>query len=203
MAERAPAETPTAAPTGHGRSTARRRAPRRSWNSVAILVTLAVVLGVMVAAYRFTMQPMAAEPGSGAPDFTLTAVDGTPVTLSKLRGHPVILDFMATWCKPCEVAFPQMVPVYERYRNEGLIVISIDVDEMDGTNLKAFAERHNATWTMVVDTEGVAVTYSAVAIPNYVAIDRTGRVVARATGDQGGRGEAVFEQLAQRAIGAG
>src|SRR5256712_3890196 len=71
--------------------------------------------------------------GAVAPDFTVTDVDGHPVTLASLRGHPVLINFWATWCTPCRDELPMISSAYHAHGGQGLVVVAIDFKESADT----------------------------------------------------------------------
>jgi thiol-disulfide isomerase/thioredoxin len=162
----------------------------------AVAIALAMVI-LGAAAYSFFARPPA---DKTAPDFTLPALDGSNVTLSALRGKAVFLDFMATWCPPCRKAFPQLASVHAKHTGQEVVFLSIDVDPADAGKLGPFAAQFNVTWPLLVDTEAVTLDYGIGSLPGYVAISRTGQIVASAQGDQGDAGAELFEQMVQKAL---
>src|SRR5688500_7462772 len=74
-------------------------------------------------------QRFAVEIGGLAPPFTVTALDNRSLSLDKLRGKVVLLNFWATWCAPCIVEMPLLQTVYEKYRADDLQVIAINASE--------------------------------------------------------------------------
>jgi thiol-disulfide isomerase/thioredoxin len=66
------------------------------------------------------------KPGTKAPDFRTTTVDGKTVTLSSLKGKVVILDFWATWCGPCLVSMPSLQKIYKDVKKQGVVVLSVN-----------------------------------------------------------------------------
>ena len=69
--------------------------------------------------------------GFAAPDFTLDTLDGGSITLSELRGRPVMLNFWASWCLPCRTEMPAIERVYQRLSEQGLVIIGLNATSQD------------------------------------------------------------------------
>jgi peroxiredoxin len=129
------------------------------------------------------------EIGEAVPDFELPTTSGTPARLSDYRGRPVLIFFTTTWCPYCSAEAPFLEhEIWERYRDRGLQVVSIQVKE--GIALAgAFAEHHGWTFPVLVDEDGAVSERFAprkeglapeVAIINaHFLLDADGRVVYR------------------------
>ena len=114
--------------------------------------------------------------GEPAPPLNLPQVGGGTIDLASMRGKAVWVNFMATWCPPCQDEFPLMNGFYSRYVEEGLIIVAIDVKEEEGL-VAAFAQRLNATFPLGLDTDGrVAEAWDALALPVHFWIDADGIV---------------------------
>src|SRR5882672_7332532 len=64
-----------------------------------------------------------------APNFELKDLSGNTVRLESFRGHPVLLDFWATWCGPCRMSIPMVQQFYMRHKDEGLVVLGLNMDD--------------------------------------------------------------------------
>jgi len=85
--------------------------------------------------------PPSARRGFAAPDFTLETLDGSQLTLSDLRGRPVMLNLWASWCLPCRIEMPAIERVYQRHLDDGLAVVGLNVTALDSeTAARAFAQ---------------------------------------------------------------
>jgi len=138
------------------------------------------------------------EEGKLAPDFFLPTLDGGQVRLSDLRGKAVLVNFWATWCGPCRKEMPQLVAAYRRYRQEGLEIVAVNLQEPTD-RVKRFAEEFGVEFTVALDKTGEVVReYRLLGIPTSFFVDRQGviRSVFRGPflGQQGG-------QVVQEAIG--
>lgn len=123
--------------------------------------------------------PLAAavEPGQPAPDFTLTAADGKPVSLSTLRGKVVYLDFWASWCAPCRRSFPWMNAMHEKYGPGGLAILAVNVDQRR-PDADRFLAQTPARFPLAFDPQGTAPRlYAIKGMPSSLLIGRDGRVL--------------------------
>lgn len=111
-----------------------------------------------------------------APDFTLTTLAGDEVTLSELRGDPVILNLWATWCPPCRAEMPAIQAVYEKYREQGLQVLAVNMTYQDSAPAAAdFVQEFKLTFPIPLDTTGIVGNgYQMRALPSTFFIDREG-----------------------------
>ena len=123
--------------------------------------------------------------GQPAPALVLPGVGGGTIDLAALRGKPVWVNFMATWCPPCQDEIPLMTGFAERYASTGLTVIAIDVRE-DETAVQAFAGGLGATFPFGLDGDGsAAAAWDAVALPVHFWIDADGIIRDGALGGIG------------------
>jgi peroxiredoxin len=128
-----------------------------------------------------------------APDFTLTDLSGQPVTLSEHRGKVVLLDFWATWCPPCRKEIPHFVELYDQYRDQGLEIIGISLDQAGVETVQKFAEEYQINYPVVMGHAEVAGSYGGIrGIPTTFAISREGKIVETYVGY---RDREVFESI--------
>lgn len=115
--------------------------------------------------------------GRLAPDFTLKTLDGQTVTLSELRGRPVLINFWASWCGPCRLEMPHLQAAYEQYQDKGFTVIAVDVKFDEGPEaVRAFIDELGLTFLVVKDETGAVEIdkYNVLGYPTSVFIDRDG-----------------------------
>ncbi len=123
--------------------------------------------------------------GEPAPALVVPQVGGGTIDLANLKGKPVWINFMATWCPPCQDEFPLMNGFAARYADTGLVVMAIDVKE-DESAVAAFGESLNASFPLGLDTTGAAAeSWDAIALPVHFWIDADGIVRDGALGGIG------------------
>ena len=119
-------------------------------------------------------EPSGARVGEPAPDFKLQNLDGQYISLSDLRGKPVLINFWATWCPPCRDEMPYLQKIYEEWSGKGLVVLAIDIGESH-SKVKEFLKTHNLSLPVLLDTkENVGRKYNITAIPTSFLIDSDG-----------------------------
>jgi peroxiredoxin len=111
-------------------------------------------------------------------DFTLADLEGRKWTLKSLRGSVVIVNFWATWCGPCRKEIPDLDALYQRFKNQGLVILAIS-DE-DAAKVKPFVEQQKFTYPVLLDA-GRAVNrlFRIAGIPKTFVYDREGKLVAQ------------------------
>jgi thiol-disulfide isomerase/thioredoxin len=123
--------------------------------------------------------------GEPAPALVVPQVGGGTIDLASLRGKPVWINFMATWCPSCQDEFPLMNGYAARYGSTGLVIIAVDVREEEGA-VAAFADQLNAAFPLGLDADGKAsATWDAIALPVHFWIDAEGIVRDGALGGIG------------------
>ena len=120
--------------------------------------------------------------GALAPDITLENTKGQVISLSSLRGKYVLIDFWASWCKPCRQENPNVVRMYTKYKDKGFEVYSISLDDNKNAWLKA-VETDGMIWTNVLGkkngSSAVALQYSIQVIPTTYLLDKEGKIIAK------------------------
>ncbi len=112
-----------------------------------------------------------------APDFEVRALNGDVLSLQKYRGKVILLDFWATWCRPCLVEMPNVKRVYRRYKDQNFQIIGISLDT-NRSSLRSYLRRANIPWPQFFDRAGwensVARKYGINGIPYTYLIDGQG-----------------------------
>ena len=86
------------------------------------------------------------------PNFSLTSLEGKPLTRDNLKGKVVLLDFWATWCAPCRAAIPHLIDIYETYKDQGLEVIGVSLDQGDRLDVVDFVKRNHIPYPIAIGT---------------------------------------------------
>jgi len=117
--------------------------------------------------------------GNIAYDFTLQDLDGNSHTLSDFRGQPVIINFWATWCAPCRIEMPELQAAFERYQDDGLVILALDNDESPDAVRDFFYDEMDLTFTPLLD-DGAEVSdlYSVFNFPSTYFINAAGEITA-------------------------
>ena len=156
-------------------------------SAVSLLIVLSGILG------------MAARPplvGSPAPEIVLPDLQGRDVKLSDLRGKVVLVNFWATWCKPCKEEMPAMQASYDKLRDKGFVVLAVNELE-DTARVAEHIRTHGHTFEVVMDHNNqVANMYGVVGLPASFLIDPQGIVRERISGSL--LTESRIEEMVQR-----
>jgi peroxiredoxin len=122
--------------------------------------------------------------GKVAPTFTLKDLDGKKVTLAQFRGHPVVVNFWATWCGPCKLEMPWFEEMNQKYKAQGLVILGLSQDS--GTSVDEIAKavkKIGVTYSILQPDESVPKLYGGVDyLPETFYVDTKGNVVEETAG---------------------
>jgi peroxiredoxin len=100
----------------------------------------------------------AQSPGDTAPAFSLTTLEGDPASLSDFAGRPVLINFWASWCKPCSGEMPLIIAAYRAHQQAGLAVLAIDLTDQEAStkDIRKFQAEFQMPFPVLLDKKGKA-----------------------------------------------
>ena len=145
----------------------------RNHAGVAAGIVLVGILGL------FTILGMAGRPplvGAPAPEIALKDLQGQEVRLSDLRGKIVLLNFWATWCKPCREEMPSMEVLHKNFAKDGLVVLAVSIDRVTTSkDIPPFIKSMNLSFPVLIDSWGKTdMPYKRMGVPETFIIDQQG-----------------------------
>ncbi|WP_088051939.1 thiol-disulfide oxidoreductase ResA [Virgibacillus dakarensis] len=149
-----------------------------------LLVLLAAVLFALIS--NFQKDKSVYGVGDKAPDFQLKQIsknnDTETIRLSDLQGKGVMLNFWATYCKPCEAEMPYMEKLYPKYKEKGVEIVAVSLDASELV-IHRFIDKYDLTFPVVHDTKNqVMDLYKVGPIPSTFFIDQNGVIVEKVDG---------------------
>lgn len=117
--------------------------------------------------------------GTEAPLFTMFDIEGNEKTLESLRGKYVLIDFWASWCRPCRDENPRLVSLYQKFKGPKFEILGVSIDQ-NKTKWKEAVEADQLIWTQVIDENSVSnQAYGIISIPANILVDPQGIIVAK------------------------
>lgn len=176
---------------------------RFAWVIVAAAAVL--MMGWVMKRGQAPAGPVAQEPGQAgaqraAPDFQLKTLDGQVLQLSSLKGKVVLLDFWATWCPPCRAEIPHFNALYAAYKERGLEIVGVSLDEGGDGPVRAFVQQNGMAYAVGMGDSRLTQAYGGIqGIPTTFLIDREGKIARKYVGYQD---KEVFEKEIRRLLAA-
>jgi peroxiredoxin len=118
--------------------------------------------------------------GQQAPHFVARDLDGNAVALQEYHGHPVVLNFWATWCVPCRQELPVLQAAYAAYQEKGLVILAVNQDEDGNADaVRTYMANLGLAFRTLLDPDGkVATLYNVFLLPSTVFINASGSITA-------------------------
>jgi cytochrome c biogenesis protein CcmG, thiol:disulfide interchange protein DsbE len=182
---------------------------RTSWVAWAgLLVPVLSVIGLLVAGTVHhqraleVREALARGETPAVPAITLPGLEGQSIALAKLKGHPIVLNFWASWCVPCREEAPLLETISKTFEAKGLIVLGVDTQDLEQP-ARAFVRQYGITFPIVRDPDGtVARLFGTTGVPETFFIGSDGHIRGKFPGQQPDPGAwraAVAALLAGRA----
>lgn len=149
---------------------------QRRWIQGIVLAAVLLIGGYTIGNSLFAEEEIP-RVGSKAPDFTLTGLDGKTYKLSDFRGKPVLVNFWGSWCDPCIREMPAIERQYNKWKDEGLVVLGLNLDESKVT-VQSFVKQTNVTFPVLFDQElRMRDRYAVRQYPTSFFVDPDGKIV--------------------------
>jgi cytochrome c biogenesis protein CcmG, thiol:disulfide interchange protein DsbE len=162
----------------------RRRITRRRARLLAGVVVIIAVIVTLLATGLGRNPSVIASPlvGRAAPNFTLRQLDGPPVTLSKLRGQIVVINFWASWCTECRIEQATLDRTWQQFQDSGVVVIGVNFEDTTG-DARNYVRTADVTYPIVEDAGSrTALAYGLRGVPETFVVSRSGRIVSHVIG---------------------
>ncbi|MCY8473050.1 redoxin domain-containing protein [Bacillus halotolerans] len=123
---------------------------------------------------QFSKKEIGIEEGQQAPDFTLKTLSGERTSLSDVKGKKVLLNFWATWCKPCRQEMPAMEELQKEHSDVAVIAVNFTSAEKSEKKVQTFADTYHLTFPILIDKKGINVDYNVFSYPTTFILDEKG-----------------------------
>jgi cytochrome c biogenesis protein CcmG/thiol:disulfide interchange protein DsbE len=161
---------------------------KKTWFYVNIGLAMLLIIAGVVALFWMGQQTVSSQAnntpadavsqsqGQAAPDFTLTSLNGEPISLSDYAGQVILVNLWATWCPPCKAEMPGINALYEDYKADGFVVLAVNSQE-DAVIVQQFIAEQGFTFPVVLDSRGEVMNqYQVRGLPTTFIIGRDGQI---------------------------
>lgn len=136
-----------------------------------------ILLSIIVMTIASGCTDFGAQQGTlAAPDFTLQDMNGKTIRLSDHKGKVVLIEFWATWCPPCREALPGLEKLHKVYKDKGLVVLAVSMDQGNWEEVSSFIAEYRLTYTVLKGTDDVAGQYRVRSIPMMLILNKEGNI---------------------------
>lgn len=151
---------------------------RRTWLLTGVVGAVAVIVALLASGLGRDPSVIASPlVGRAAPNFRLPQLDGPSVTLSKLRGQIVVVNFWASWCTQCQVEQAALDRTWQQFQDSGVVVLGVDFEDTAG-DARNYVRTANVTYPVVEDAASrTALAYGLRGVPETFVVNRSGRIV--------------------------
>jgi thiol-disulfide isomerase/thioredoxin len=132
-----------------------------------------------------------------APNWELQSLEGEKISLNHLRGQLVLVDFFYKSCYPCMLAIPGLQSLHEKYKNEGLKIIGIDIHDTKDSGIAGFLSKRGVTYPVVLGGKDASEQYHVSGLPTIYLIDKVGKIIFSKDGYEKGF-EETLEQIIRK-----
>lgn len=151
--------------------------PRRGFSMGSVVLLIGVALVAIVIGMQLARQNQTQPTDGPAPDFSLTTFTGDTFRLAEQRGKVVVINFWASWCGPCRDEAPILQNVWERYRDQGVVLVGVAYLDLD-PNSRAFIEEFGITYPNVPDRGArISEAYRIQGVPETFVVDQNGHII--------------------------
>jgi cytochrome c biogenesis protein CcmG, thiol:disulfide interchange protein DsbE len=151
--------------------------PKAWWAYLFRAAVVLVLLGFLaVVGWRLSTVKLGPRATGPAPDFSLTGFDGQVVTLSKLRGQVVVINFWASWCQPCRQEAAYLERTWRKYENKGVVFIGVDWSDTE-KDARAYIKEFDLTYLTGPDLgTRISQSFRIQGVPETYYVDKTGQL---------------------------
>lgn len=159
------------------------------FSPILLIVLIAIAILTLVRSQLTTLKTNQEKPiaslNSVVPDFTLTKMDGTQIKLSSFTSKLLLVNFWATWCEACVSEFPTLVSLQDFYKNRGLEIIGVNLDENPDKAVPLAIKQFKINFPIFKDPNAAAAEiFDVIAIPLTVILDQNRKILLKENGEQ-------------------
>ncbi|WP_282059946.1 TlpA disulfide reductase family protein [Bacillus pumilus] len=149
------------------------------WKKGMASAVLLVLIGLLVWNLLEPKEPaIGLEKGDKAPDFELKTLDGQMASLSDYQGKKVLVNFWATWCKPCRTEMPDLDAIRSEYDRVEVLAVNLTTTEKSVDHVAAFADELKLSFPILLDQKGIQARYQVLSYPTTYILDEKGRIMS-------------------------